>query len=135
MSGELDLTAAIETADLLFFPAHQEPDELTRARFANAITAAAELIVADTRRQVAEGRGDTFEEWRVTGQPNGTYAPYDFTWSADRGDTDPESSARAFVRLTAAHGWDDGPHLSRRTVTRTEWEAIARGGDSWTEET
>lgn len=69
----------------------------------------------------------TFEEWRVTGTPGHGYPPYDFTWSPMRnphlGDN-PEQAARGFVAAIESAGgaWDDGPHLSRRTVTVTDWE-------------
>lgn len=67
----------------------------------------------------------TFEEWRVTGEPGRGYPPYRFTWTADADSygsqcPDPESAARSFVE--AVRDWDNGPHLHRRTVTRTEWE-------------
>lgn len=70
---------------------------------------------------------ETFEEWRVTGDPGYGCTPYEFVWSPDRNPHlgDPEAAARAFV---AAHErgpsvrWVDGPHLSHRAVTRTAWE-------------
>lgn len=71
----------------------------------------------------------TYEEWRVTGQPAGDYPPYDFTWSPFRNPHlgDPERGARGFIALvTAVGGWTDGPHLSRRTVTVSEWETVDR---------
>lgn len=72
----------------------------------------------------------SYEEWRVTGQPNsyrGTdFPPYSFVWSS-RSDADPEAAARAFIAGIGRHqselgGWDDGPHLCHRTVTVTDWE-------------
>lgn len=65
----------------------------------------------------------TYEEWRVAGTNGGT--PFEVIWSPlswsafDGG----EAEARRFVDLSRSDGWDDGPHLSRRTVTVTEWEA------------
>jgi hypothetical protein len=65
----------------------------------------------------------TFEEWRVTGDPGEGYPPYAFTFSPKRGDEDPASAARGFMRLVVQHGrWPDGPHLHRRTVAMTDWE-------------
>lgn len=76
----------------------------------------------------SDPKAETFEEWRVTGKPTGSYPPYDFTWSPLLNPHlgDPEQSATRFVALvTAGGGWDEGPHLSHRTVTVTEWEAFA----------
>lgn len=70
-----------------------------------------------------------YEEWRVTGDPGHGYPPYEFTWSTwTDPDRDPGQAARAFISEVADHkgGWVDGPHLSRRTVTVTEWEPVAR---------
>lgn len=69
------------------------------------------------------------EEWRVTGEPGQDYPPYDFVWSTFRG-TDhghhPERSARGFIELVRdGPGWVDGPYLSRRTVTATEWAEVS----------
>lgn len=65
-----------------------------------------------------------FEEWRVTGDPGDGHPPYSFTFSPKRGDADPEDAARNFVALSTQHGWwRDGPHLHRRSVTETPWEA------------
>jgi hypothetical protein len=68
----------------------------------------------------------TYEEWRVTGNPGDGYEPYRFTFSPQRGDADPETVACNFVRLIhkGDRPWTDGPHLHRRTVTVTDWEAI-----------
>jgi hypothetical protein len=68
----------------------------------------------------------TYEEWRVTGHPGDGYGLYHFTFSTQRGDTDPEAKARNFVRLIldGNQPWTDGPHLHKRTVTVTDWEAI-----------
>jgi hypothetical protein len=68
----------------------------------------------------------TYEEWRVTGEPGNGYPAYDFTWSRRQTpDQDPEKAARSFIELIAdGIGWQDGPHLSRRTVTETEWEPV-----------
>jgi hypothetical protein len=68
----------------------------------------------------------TYEEWRVTGALAEQNEPYEFTWSPVRGQgfEDPESDARAFIALTLSRNiWTDGPHLHKRTVTVTEWEA------------
>jgi hypothetical protein len=73
-----------------------------------------------------ESASETFTEWRVTGDPGHGYPRYGFTWSPDRGDGDPEASARGFLALiTDQHHaeWVDGPHLHSRQVTRTEWRA------------
>lgn len=70
-----------------------------------------------------------YQEWRVTGTPGGAFERYDFTWSPLRNPHlgDPERAARGFVALIkSANGgtpWEDGPHLSHRTVTVTEWTA------------
>ena len=77
---------------------------------------------------------EVFDEWRVTGQPGpvsirgvvvSTFPSYTFIWSKYQGpeSDDPEAAARSFVTRIAEHGdWTDGPHLHRRTVTRTGWE-------------
>lgn len=80
----------------------------------------------------------TYAEWRVSGHPDRDDTPYEFVWSpllypAIAADPDSaEKAARAFVEnvRTAperSHGirspWKDGPHLSQRTVTITEWRA------------
>jgi hypothetical protein len=68
---------------------------------------------------------ETFEEWRVTGQPDSHYPPYDFTLSPDANPHlgDPETQARRFIAVLQEVGavWTDGPHLHSRTVTRTAW--------------
>jgi hypothetical protein len=70
----------------------------------------------------------TYEEWRVTGQLDGGFPPYNFTWSPWRNPHlgDPEAAARGFVALIRSHHgtWDDGPHLSYRTVTVTDWRPV-----------
>ncbi|MBM0235944.1 hypothetical protein JNW88_00380 [Micromonospora sp. ATA32] len=75
--------------------------------------------------------GQTFEEWRVTGDPGGGYPPYEFTWSPMRNPHlgDPERGARGFLAAIESVGgrWADGPHLSRRTVTVTDWEEVTNG--------
>lgn len=72
---------------------------------------------------------ETFDEWRVTGNPGHGYPLYDFTWSPDRNPHlgDPEAGARGFVELITAHHadpWDAGPHLHHRRVTRTPWKKV-----------
>lgn len=63
----------------------------------------------------------TYEEWRVTGLRG---QPFSFTWTAKRGG-DPERSAKEFIRHSKDdEEWRDGPYLSRRTVTITEWEVV-----------
>ena len=75
-----------------------------------------------------------FEEWRVTGQPGSGYPPYEYVWSRRITPdlADPEAPARAFVANVetgpARSGgirtpWVDGPHLSKRTVVISEWDA------------
>lgn len=64
----------------------------------------------------------TYEEWRVTGTWEDQ--PYTFTWSPTRGDADAELHARGFIGLVSEHGWTEGPHLHKRTVTVTDWEAV-----------
>lgn len=66
----------------------------------------------------------TYEEWRVTGDPGGGFPLYEFTWSPMRNSHlgDPEAGARGFVALIeSVGGWPEGPYLSHRTVTVTEW--------------
>ena len=68
----------------------------------------------------------TYEEWRVTGEPGHGFPTYDFTYSLrsnPRG-KDPEAAARAFMAHLngVVDSWDDGPHLSHRTVTEGDWE-------------
>jgi hypothetical protein len=71
----------------------------------------------------------TYEEWRVTGDPGEDYPPYEFTWSPARNPhlgADPERAARHHIALIESVGenWTDGPHLHKRTVTVTDWEAV-----------
>jgi hypothetical protein len=80
---------------------------------------------------IAARSGRTHEEWRATGtfkvNLGGEDEHYQFTWSQHgtvRYD-DPEDSARRFVELArTGWGWTDGPHLHKRTVTVTDWEAV-----------
>lgn len=71
---------------------------------------------------------NTYEEWRVTGDPGDGLPPYEFIHSpyGVARTEDPETAARNFVGLMRDHGkpWSDGPHLHKRTVTVTDWEAI-----------
>jgi hypothetical protein len=86
------------------------------------------LASLDRRTGERPSRVGTFEEWRVTGRPGQGYPPYEFTWSLLRNPHlgDPETGARGFFSTIPAftERWEDGPHLSRRTVTVTEWEAV-----------
>jgi hypothetical protein len=70
----------------------------------------------------------TYEEWRVTGTWDGSEVDYEFSPARAKG-IDPEAAARNVVAMVAKRGWDwtDGPHLHKRTrtVTVSEWEAIA----------
>jgi len=86
-----------------------------------------ELIAARLAERRAGAEPTTYEEWRVTGQPDGGYPPYDFTWSPFRNPHlgECEAGARGFVAGIRKYGtWPDGPHLSRRTVTVTEWREV-----------
>lgn len=71
---------------------------------------------------------ETFVEWRVTGTPDNGDDPYEFVWSPDRNPHigDRETAARKSIDLLAAQsfGWTEGPTLSRRTVTKTDWEVV-----------
>lgn len=64
----------------------------------------------------------SYEEWRVTGAWDGE--PREEVFSPRDGYITPEETARAFVAREIKYGvgWTDGPHLSRRRVTVTEWE-------------
>lgn len=69
----------------------------------------------------------TYEEWRVTGEPGYGFPSYEFVWSDGRNSHlgDPEQAARQFVALIQQPDhtkWDEGPYLSRRTVTVSDWE-------------
>jgi len=61
-----------------------------------------------------------YEEWRVTGKPRlrtieQRYSGEDYH--------DPEEAARIYIsNVIIGSGWADGPHLSKRTVTVTDWE-------------
>jgi hypothetical protein len=58
----------------------------------------------------------TYEEWRVTGIPRWTQLSMIYR---------SEAEARALIdRETTHDAWTDGPHLHKRTVTVTDWEAI-----------
>jgi hypothetical protein len=65
----------------------------------------------------------TFEEWMVTGDPGEGYPTYRHVYSRRLNPdlTDPEGAARRFIANTRIAWWE-GPYLSRRTVTVTEWE-------------
>lgn len=75
-------------------------------------------------------------EWQVAGQPNplGTleFPYYTHIWRDDRmynavggihGELvlTAEQAARQFIDSGNAKNWTDGPHLTHRTVTYTEW--------------
>lgn len=74
----------------------------------------------------------TYEEWRVTGI--WLDRPYERIFSPKpqhrgrrfvRGFADPEAAAHEFASSAVgwAGGWSDGPHLQKRIITVTEWEA------------
>jgi hypothetical protein len=63
----------------------------------------------------------TYEEWRVTGTWR-SGDPYDYVWTHDKGGS--ESEVRAQVAYLRTLLFTDGPHLHKRTVTRTDWEEI-----------
>lgn len=73
----------------------------------------------------------SYEEWRVTGTWSGQ--DYAFVWSPigsatrARGFENPQAEAHAFIEgmREFAANWADGPHLHKRTVTVSEWEAQA----------
>ena len=73
----------------------------------------------------------TYEEWRVTGDPGHGFPPYSFVWSLRDNPHlgDPEAAARSLMANLAVPRvnwipWDDGPHLSHRTVTEGDWELV-----------
>jgi hypothetical protein len=70
----------------------------------------------------------TYEEWRVTGRFINVYTGHEEPYHCTaRGlhVRDPENDARTHLaEVTDAEAWTDGPHLHRRTVTVTDWEAI-----------
>ena len=59
----------------------------------------------------------TREEWRVTGKDADLSFPITCHFPT-------EAQARAWIAKPGGFDWIDGPHLHRRTVTVTEWEAI-----------
>lgn len=66
----------------------------------------------------------TFEEWRVTGEPGHGYPTYDFVWSPIINPQlgDPREAALTFIeKIRLRDDWADGPRLSHRTVTITNW--------------
>jgi hypothetical protein len=63
----------------------------------------------------------TYEEWRVTGTWDGS--DIDHVWTPGD-DGDAEHGARAMVDFGRTQGWEDGPHLHKRTVTRTDWTEV-----------
>lgn len=68
---------------------------------------------------------ERWDEWRVTGiDEDGT--PYEYIWSQERNpDTDSQAGARKFFNMIMIHHhWTDGPHLSKRTIIRTDWVKI-----------
>lgn len=77
---------------------------------------------------------DTFDEWRVTGEPGPvpgypgvSFPPYRFVWSKYQGPDrdDPERAARQFIgTFRGREPWADGPYLWYRTVTHTTWKLI-----------
>lgn len=70
---------------------------------------------------------EKYEEWRVTGIPDFVEIPYDFTWSQkmNKGLGDPETQAKRFYKMVKdRNNWRDGPHLFKRTVTLSSWEAV-----------
>lgn len=71
-----------------------------------------------------DGAIGEFDEWRVTGSPGEATPSYSFVWSLLRNPHlgDPEAAARAFMALDNVSRWVEGPYLSKRTVTITEWE-------------
>lgn len=75
----------------------------------------------------ADHAGEVREEWRVTGDPGGSFPLYDFTFRQPQ-HVDPEKAARGFVALMRDHdNWVDGPHLSHRTVTESRWSEVPGG--------
>lgn len=81
------------------------------------------LLLQALDRELAVPAVESYEEWRVTGTWEDE--PYQFTWSPTRGDDHPEFDARNFVTAMRENiHWSDGPHLHRRRVTVTEWEAM-----------
>lgn len=87
----------------------------------------------DYARKPAPAAVTTREEWRVTGSPGQGFPLYDFTFGnptrlAMGEDGDPEAAARAFMAPILQRGtWVDGPHLSMRSITETDWVEITEG--------
>lgn len=72
-----------------------------------------------------DAMGETYTEWRVTGDPGEGYPPYDYVWSPERfGGADQEKVARYFASHSVGWGWRDVPRLWRREVTRSEWREV-----------
>jgi hypothetical protein len=68
-------------------------------------------------------------QWRVTGQPDGGFPPYDFAWSSDDRrwpGTAAEVVARGFV-ARATGSWT-GVELLHRTITYSRWERASEDG-------
>ena len=79
----------------------------------------------ETPDQPTQDRVTTYEEWRVTGTWVGQ--SYTFTWSpiGPPAWEFPQQEARNFIEtFRNSDAWTDGPHLHKRTVTVTEWEAV-----------
>jgi hypothetical protein len=63
----------------------------------------------------------TYEEWRVTGTFRDE-GPFEALYTPPQ-DGDAEARARECVAWAHTQDLADGPHLHKRTVTVTEWEA------------
>jgi len=65
----------------------------------------------------------TYDEWRVTGTWPEDGKPFDVQlWRSDQ--CNAEAEARKWAEWARATGVTDGPHLHKRTVTVTDWEAV-----------
>lgn len=64
---------------------------------------------------------EEYDEWRLTGQPNGDYPPYDFTARS----REHIESILHICRKANGRGWTD-VQLTRRhvVITRTEWANV-----------
>jgi hypothetical protein len=78
---------------------------------------------------MSEQMPNVVHQWRVTGQPDGGFPSYDFTWSSDdRRWPGPaaEVVARGFV-ARATGSWT-GTELLHRTITYSWWERAPEDG-------
>lgn len=110
MSTAPDIDPLVEEAGLRYFPARQDPDELTRARFRNVIALIAERAAADARADERERIAVAMHACLTCGQRHESRMLADETYTWEHPD-----DGHLYDTALAAEDCDIASAIARRT--------------------